>query len=149
MHLKPALGSLILLGFAALAQQSPPPAAPTRPATPASSPAPARSGIPFTAAQATRGQEVYTAHCAMCHGAQLQGGGAPPLAGEAFDKRWNGKTVNDLHFIAKTTMPRRNPDSLPAKDYLAVVSYILQQNGYRAGDAALEQTALKNYRIAP
>ena len=35
----------------------------------------------YTAEQAARGKQVYTAHCAACHGPTLQGATAGPLSG--------------------------------------------------------------------
>src|SRR3712207_2814522 len=63
----------------------------------------------FTTTQATKGAAVYKAQCAMCHGAKLNNGGAPKLAGAEFIKKWNGNTVDDFHFITKSTMPQTNP----------------------------------------
>ncbi|MBD49360.1 MAG: hypothetical protein CME23_03585, partial [Gemmatimonadetes bacterium] len=42
----------------------------------------------FTAAQAARGSDIYTAQCASCHGAALDDGSAPPLTGDYFVQSW-------------------------------------------------------------
>src|SRR5918994_5352019 len=69
--------------------------------------APATS-VPFTQAQAAAGGRVYTQTCASCHGARLDDGAAPPLAGAKFLETWTapGRTVDDLLFITRTTMPK-------------------------------------------
>ncbi len=92
----------------------------------------------FTASQATRGQIVYAAHCATCHGANLSGQAGPALAGADFQAYLTGsKTAYGLYdFIAKQ-MPADNPGSLSSSDYLAVTAFILSQNGFPAGNAPL------------
>ena len=39
------------------------------------------AAAPFTAAQAKAGSTAYEAGCAVCHGADLAGGGGPALSG--------------------------------------------------------------------
>ena len=51
------------------------------------------AALSFTAAQATRGEALFQANCAGCHGATLQGSpGGPPLVGPAFRGRWQPQT---------------------------------------------------------
>ena len=38
----------------------------------------------YSAAQAKRGEAIYTEQCSPCHGADLSGGGAPALSGTDF-----------------------------------------------------------------
>ncbi|MEO6386872.1 MAG: PQQ-binding-like beta-propeller repeat protein [Croceibacterium sp.] len=87
----------------------------------------------FSAAQADAGQRVYAANCAACHGAALDGAGeAPPLKGTAFLASWRGRTLADL--MAKvSTMPPGSASSLSEADHLTVMAYILQANGFSAG----------------
>ncbi len=103
----------------------------------------------YTAAQAARGKEVYSAACANCHAADLSGGGtAPPLTGPDFVKNrripdligdWGGSvlTANDLLFIIRTTMPAGAVGSLADDEYVAVLAYILERNGHPAGSTTL------------
>ena len=97
----------------------------------------------FTAQQAAKGKAVYLAKCAGCHGETLQGASAGPLAGAAFGKAWTGgwadslATVDDLDYTIRATMPKGATGSLRSEEYTAVLSYILQQNGYPAGASAL------------
>ena len=39
----------------------------------------------FTSAQLAQGRWEYSQKCAVCHGAQMQGGGAPALKGHIFE----------------------------------------------------------------
>jgi hypothetical protein len=60
----------------------------------------------------------------------------PPLAGEAFDAVWAGRSVRAL-FDSATTMPPANPGSLSDDTYANLVAYVLQVNGYAAGETPL------------
>jgi mono/diheme cytochrome c family protein len=97
----------------------------------------------YSAAQAARGEETYQQHCALCHGARLQGTPAAPLTGEAFRGRWeDGKhTLDDLYYIIRSLMPNNAPGSLSKVQYADVVAYILKVNNYPAGEAELVPNA--------
>jgi alcohol dehydrogenase (cytochrome c) len=115
----------------------------------------------FTAQQAAQGKALYAAKCATCHGETLQGGSAGPLAGSAFAAAWtfggfvggwadSQLTVDDLDFIIRTTMPKGASGSMGAEEHTAVLTYILQQNGFaagstplRAGSPQMKQTRLR------
>ena len=90
----------------------------------------------YTEAQAAAGKAVYLDRCAACHAEDLSGTGDPPaLAGADFVASWKTRTTTDLlHYLQG--MPPGGPP-LSADQYLAVVSFILQQNGARAGDQRL------------
>ena len=60
----------------------------------------------------------------------------PPLAGEAFNAVWAGRSVRELFDSAKT-MPPANPGSLSDETYASIIAYVLQVNGYAAGETAL------------
>ena len=104
-------------------------------------------GMPlFTEKQVAQGKTLYAAKCATCHGETLQGGAAGPLAGPAFAAAWTRTglvgdwansqlTVDDLYFIIRTTMPKGSAGQMGAEEYTAVLTYILQQNGYEAGSS--------------
>lgn len=99
----------------------------------------------FTARQVAQGKMLYGTNCAACHGETLQGGAAQALVGPAFAARWTSGwgdtklTVDDLDFIIRTTMPKGSPGKMRPEDYTAVLTYILQQNGYEAGGSSLLQ----------
>jgi len=101
----------------------------------------ADSGL-FTEAQAIRGERLYIEHCASCHGPNLEGKGAMPLSGETFHAKWeDGKhTVDDLYYIARTSMPYSAPGKLSKQEYIDVIAYVLKVNGYRAGELELPMT---------
>lgn len=92
----------------------------------------------FTAAQASAGKTAYTANCAVCHGSTLTNGAyGTPLAGDYFKTKWSGKSLRDFYDKAQKTMPPSHPGSLPARTYSEIVAYILETNGFKAGDAPL------------
>lgn len=96
---------------------------------------PAAQGV-FTAEQAQAGDAGYREHCAGCHSSDLGGNGeAPPLGGSGFMTSWGSQTTTDLFKYAQG-MPPGGP-RLSDEQYLAIVAYILQQNGASAGTQAL------------
>ena len=99
----------------------------------------------YTKAQAAQGAGLYKTSCAMCYGSALNNGGAPKLAGPEFLKKWGPNTVDDFHYIMSTTMPQTKPGGLKPEQYLSLVAYVLQKNGYKAGSTALKATNLKQY----
>jgi cytochrome c len=110
-------------------------------------PARAQSTGVYSAAQAQTGATLYTADCAACHGAHLEGVAGPSLAGDAFLARWAGKTAGDLNDFVSALMPQDNPGSLKPDEYLALEAFILQQNKYPAGANALTDAKLKSVKL--
>ena len=107
----------------------------------------------FSEEQAARGESLYAGHCAVCHGAKLEGNPAVPLAGESFLARWaDGQhTVDDLLYIIRTLMPYNAPGSLSRQQYADLTAYILKSNRYPAGEAELPArgAALKQMMLQP
>lgn len=103
--------------------------------------------------QAASGAEVYRRQCSACHGRDLMGPAAPPLAGPGFVRAWSREqlTLDELHYIISSTMPPEARGQLPPSDYVDVLAYILQQNGYPAGTRALtaDRELLSSLRIEP
>ena len=97
----------------------------------------AASSLPgvFSLDQAKRGRQIYSASCADCHGAELQGIAGPALAGPAFVRRWESpeRSAVDLFYVLRTSMPKLAMGSLTPDDYRAVFAYLLQRNGWPAG----------------
>ena len=92
----------------------------------------------YTEAQATRGTQVYTQRCAVCHGATLGGlGEAPALVGAQFISDFNGLTLGDLFERIRTTMPLDNPGALSRDQYSAILAFMLKSNGFPAGPREL------------
>src|SRR5262249_26214600 len=94
----------------------------------------------YTADQAAAGRAAYQASCSGCHMPDLAGRNeAPPLAGGTFMNAWRRRTTRDLFEYMRATMPP-NVASLPADQYLAITSFILQTNGARPGTQDLTPT---------
>jgi alcohol dehydrogenase (cytochrome c) len=92
----------------------------------------------FTTAQAASGKDAYIRSCSSCHGANADDGAfAPPLKGVEFRQRWGGKSLDALFTDISTRMPTSAPGSLGSDVYAQVLAYLLQENGFPAGDAPL------------
>jgi mono/diheme cytochrome c family protein len=92
----------------------------------------------YTAEQAASGKAAYGSQCAACHGPSLTGGdSAPPLSGPPFQNNWNGTGIADLFARIHDTMPAQDPGSLSGKTTAEIEAYILQVNGFPAGQVAL------------
>lgn len=93
----------------------------------------------FTAAQATRGEASYDRYCLTCHGSHLDDGdfGGPPLRGSYFRGHWGSGDVAALFAYTKNAMPQDNPGGLGDSTYADILAYILQVNGYKAGESEL------------
>jgi mono/diheme cytochrome c family protein len=107
----------------------------------------------YTDAQAQAGATVYSQACAACHGQQLEGVAAPALKGPAFGEMANAQqlTADALLDVIVNTMPQSDPGSLKPDDYNAVTAYILQQNGYPAGNTPLAkgEAGLTDAKVTP
>lgn len=91
----------------------------------------------YTDAQAARGQGQYGQHCAVCHGAALEGNDlAPPLTGE-FVPDWAGTTLDELYDKIETTMPLNAPGTLRPAIAADILAYILKENNFPAGQKEL------------
>ncbi len=108
----------------------------------------------YSAAQAKRGEAVYTEKCVACHGAKLDGDLGPPLTGQAFLGIWGGLSLAELVDKVHNTMPLDAPKTLTRPQAIDVVAYVLQGNQAPAGaadlaEAALKQVALDSMRGGP
>lgn len=96
----------------------------------------------YAAAQADRGQALYAAQCASCHGAALDGSGqAPPLTGADFKSNWNGQSADDLFEKIQATMPADAPGKLSRSQTADILAFILRSNGFPAGGKDLPSDA--------
>jgi alcohol dehydrogenase (cytochrome c) len=91
----------------------------------------------FTNDQVNTGRWAYEQRCAVCHGQNLEGGGAPALRGAQFNAQWNGKTLQQFYSYVHTQMPLGAAGSLKGQDYVNVVAYILSRSGIPAGTQKL------------
>ncbi len=131
-------------GWSVTAQQAKPAAAPTA----ASAARSQWSGI-YSEAQATRGEPLYTAECAFCHGADLQGTFvAPPLTASALSVRWQNRTLAELFDYQQTFMPWTSPGGYGRRQNIDILAYILKKGGFPAGaDLPAESEAQRQIRI--
>jgi cytochrome c553 len=113
----------------------------------------------FTEAQAAAGRAAYESVCVNCHtyaltgrkgdpgefpsisslaetyrnGIQQAGGRIPPLAGEAFVKRWGARTMQALSTRIVTAISGFPPAGLDDKTAHNLAAYLLQVSGAPAG----------------
>ena len=108
----------------------------------------------YTPAQAGRGEllVVETIGCGNCHGGTLRGGtgDTPPLVGPEFIANWQGFTLNDLG-TKISTMPPTRPEKMNPQDYVDIMTFQLQINGYPAGEDELvpDPEVLRQVKIVP
>jgi len=92
----------------------------------------------FDQAQAAHGKALYSAACAKCHGAQLQGMAGPALQGPAFAPASNAHlTIGAVYTYMATNMPADKPGKMKDQDYADIMAFLLSSNGYRAGGAKM------------
>ena len=89
----------------------------------------------YTADQAAAGQTAYNSNCSSCHGADLNGGVGPALAGADIRGTWG--TAAGLYDFFSVAMPPTAPGKLGADVYTQILAYILSKNGIPAGTKPL------------
>jgi mono/diheme cytochrome c family protein len=92
-----------------------------------------RDGV-YDAEQARRGRAIYDVKCAACHDGGTMG---PELWGDPFLTEWENKSVSTFFNRIQTTMPEEAPGTLSESAVLDVIAYVLQTNGFKAGDKAM------------
>jgi mono/diheme cytochrome c family protein len=111
------------------------------------------TGGNYTTEQAAMGKDVFAKTCAVCHGDHLQGGAGPALAGEQFLSVSQFQKISAEYFFhfMSTHMPLTHPGSLTKDQYLGLMAYILQVNGYPAGSQQLtsNKEVLEAIKIEP
>lgn len=105
----------------------------------------------YTKEQAERGRKDYAVFCESCHAADLSGtnsgdSGAPPLRREGFQA---GSDANALFTKIQQTMPFDAPKSLTVEQYLDILAFMFQENGFPSGTTPLptESSQLRAIRI--
>ena len=87
----------------------------------------------YSASQASKGHDEFEWTCVKCH----RGGEGPPVTGPEFLNRWVGHTVGELFAKVRKSMPEDDPGSLTDTQYINLVAYLLEANGFPAGSADL------------
>ncbi|MFC3102186.1 cytochrome c [Altererythrobacter lauratis] len=101
----------------------------------------------YTSAQADAGGRLYAIHCAMCHGAGLQGTvEVPPLTGR-FVANWGGRPLGELFHYLSRAMPQHAPGALSAADNANILAFLLRTNGAPVGGRELPSEATQLERI--
>ena len=113
---------------------------------------PLTAGV-YSAAQAARGLQLYTAQCVDCHGAALEGTIGPPMVGADFLANYSALPLTALVDKIQKTMPFNLPGSLSRPQSIDLAAYILQVGKFAAGsadvaDAQLAQIAFPTTRAA-
>jgi hypothetical protein len=96
----------------------------------------------YTLEQAELGAKTYEAICSKCHatGAALKGPG--------FLRKWSNQSLYRLWEYMSTRMPYGAPGTLQPEQYLGMLAWILQQNGFPAGDTPLPDDNLNGVYYA-
>jgi cytochrome c len=102
----------------------------------------------YAAHQARRGKAHYDAFCAACHAGDLSGtlagdGGAPPLLGAPFVASMEKKGVAAVFDYLKTTMPADDPASLKDSEYVEILAFLIDANGFPSGPRDLTAADLR------
>lgn len=116
-------------GSVAEAQAAPASPAVEAVATEAPGPEPGADAL-YTAEQARRGEAAYERTCLECH-TRVE------FAERPFLFAWEGTSVAQVYSYVAENMPDDGPGSLPERDYLDVMAFILEMNGYPAGSEEL------------
>ena len=118
--------------------------------------APDGGGLPEGSGTVAAGREVYTAHCARCHGANAEGGIAAALTGGqgTLATAKPVKTVGSFWPYSTTVwdyvnraMPFDRPGVLKAGEVYAVVAYILNINGIIRNDETMDARSLPKVKM--
>lgn len=96
----------------------------------------------YSAAQAGRGQALFTTNCALCHGPELKGAVGPMLTGDGFTSAWAGRPLSDLVDKIEKTMPPQAPGSTTRAQALDIAAFILQFGKFNAGQTDLNSANL-------
>jgi len=98
----------------------------------------------FSVEQSLRGEAQYLEVCERCHEKDLGGGGdlddfVPPIVGEEFLSEWAQWSVGDLYEFMTLEMPPKRSEraEVTPNMHIDILAYILEQNGFPAGQAEL------------
>ena len=96
----------------------------------------------YTREQADRGEKSYKQICAKCHlfdGPKTKDG--PPLGGDFFFDKWDGKSIFEMAVGIKLNMPPDGSAFLDDDETADLVAFILKSDGFPDGDKPLKTDA--------
>ena len=99
----------------------------------------------YTKAQADGAKEQYEKICAECHAFTVAAKKKPkdkPLGEDPFFEEWTGRPLSELVSLIHLTMPDDGSADVSEDEAINLVAYILQQNGFAPGSAALSKDLL-------
>ncbi len=117
----------------------------------------AATALAYTTQQAEKGKTLYAKHCAVCHGANGEGGTVPekfgkmagkkasPVAGPGYLPKM--KTAGQAYEFAKKNMPADKPGSLKDAEYLEIISFALQANNVQPDEKPLTAASAKKIKL--
>jgi mono/diheme cytochrome c family protein len=108
----------------------------------------------YSIGQASRGQQIYQAQCAECHGGTMEGTSGPPLVGEDFLSNWSARPLASLVDKIQKTMPFGQPATLSRQQSTDLAADILRAGRFPAGqvelsDGILAQITFPTARTVP
>ncbi len=101
----------------------------------------------YTKEQAARGETQYGKMCASCHDPEKVAAGkkpAPPVVGDKFLAKWDGKSLGELLTTIETTMPNDGSAVLSDDETVDLTAYILKANNFPDGATPLKVGAASN-----
>jgi len=101
----------------------------------------------FTAGQASNGAALFDLHCNGCHGSGRTSTSVVAMGEDAFLTNWGEDVLISLYDRIRTTMPASAPASLSAAIYTDIVAYVLESNGFPAGDGLLAPDMMASVRV--
>jgi mono/diheme cytochrome c family protein len=94
----------------------------------------------YTKAQADGAKAQFDKICAECHPFTVAAKKKPkdvPLGDEPFFENWEGRSLDAIITTIVLTMPNDGSGVVTDAEAVDLVAYILQQNGFPAGETAL------------
>ena len=98
----------------------------------------------YTKAQADGAKKQFDKICAECHAFTVAAKKKPKdltLGDEPFFESWTGRPVVDLVNVIVLTMPNDGSAVVSEAEAVDLVAYVLQQNGFPAGQKPLTKDA--------
>ncbi|HEY3837111.1 MAG TPA: cytochrome c [Bryobacteraceae bacterium] len=90
----------------------------------------------FDQAEVTRGGQAYNSRCSGCHGDDLSRLGGV-LQGDKFMEHWREDNLANLFNTIRSTMPPGPRGGVSEAEYVDILAYLLERNGFPTGKAAL------------